>query len=290
LLGTDGAFSAVRLALQFTNRFDYSQSYLAHGYKELSIYPGKDAKWQLDENALHIWPRKDFMMIALPNIDGSFTCTLFLAYNGEVSFEKLNTKKEVEIFFETYFKDLIPLIPNYTEQFFENPTSNLVTIKCSPWNYESKVLLLGDSAHAIVPFYGQGMNAGFEDSYLLDNMIDELDGDWERIIPNFAKMRKPDGDAIADLAMRNFIEMRDLTANPDFLFRKKVEKYLLENHSDYWMPLYSMVTFSNKSYSEALREGQNQDKIMEKVMENAKKNGITDVSKIANMVLEEVKI
>jgi kynurenine 3-monooxygenase len=121
-------------------------------------------------------------------------------------------------------------------------------------------------------------------------MIDELDGDWERIIPNFAKMRKPDGDAIADLAMRNFIEMRDLTANPDFLFRKKVEKYLLENHSDYWMPLYSMVTFSNKSYSEALREGQNQDKIMEKVMENAKKNGITDVSKIANMVLEEVKI
>ncbi len=288
LLGTDGAFSTVRYAMQFAGRFNYSQTFLEHGYKELTIYPDTHSKWKIDNKSLHIWPRKDFMMIALPNLDGSFTCTLFLAYQGEVSFENLKSEEQIKAFFQKYFSDLVPLMPDFVEQFFTNPTSNLVTIKCSPWNYGKEVLLLGDSAHAIVPFYGQGMNAGFEDCHLLDNMIDDLNQDWDKIIPFFAQKRKPDGDAIADLALRNFIEMRDLTANENFLFRKKVEMFLLENHPDLWMPLYSMVTFSNLSYSQALREGINQDKIMEKVMYKAQKLNLSNVEEIANLVIEEI--
>ncbi|MEX2588856.1 MAG: NAD(P)/FAD-dependent oxidoreductase, partial [Chitinophagales bacterium] len=230
VFGTDGAFSAIRSTMQRTDRFDYEQKYLAHGYKELSIKPNAEGNFKMEKNALHIWPRKKFMLIALPNQDGSFTCTLFLAFEGPVSFEQLKDEVSVNAFFEEYFPDAKALMPHLTEEFFENPTSSLVTVKCFPWTYGDKYCLLGDAAHAIVPFYGQGMNAGFEDCYLLDEMWENDPEKWPEMINTFGQMRKPDGDAIADLALHNFIEMRDLVADEQFLLQKKIEKAIQEKY------------------------------------------------------------
>lgn len=256
VFGTDGAFSAIRSTMQRTDRFDYEQKYLAHGYKELSIKPNADGSFKMDKNALHIWPRKKFMLIALPNQDGSFTCTLFLSFEGEISFEKLKSEADVQVFFKEYFPDALELMPHLNEEFFGNPTSSLVTVKCAPWSYGGKYLLLGDAAHAIVPFYGQGMNAGFEDCYLLDEMWEEDPEKWPTIIEEFGKTRKPDGDAIADLALHNFIEMRDLVADEQFLLQKKIEKAIQKKHPEEYKPLYSLVTFSDVPYSEAWNKGQ----------------------------------
>lgn len=266
LLGTDGAFSAVRQRLMFTDRFNYSQDFIAHGYKELSIEPNEDGSHKLEAETLHIWPREDFMLIALPNIDGSFTCTLFLAFEGAVAFENLKTDPEIIGFFQYYFPDIIPLIPDFLEQFKTHPTSSLVTTRCFPWNYGDSVLLMGDAAHAIVPFYGQGMNAGFEDCTLFDRMLDEMQGDMHRIFPEFSHSRKPNGDAVAELALRNFVEMRDLTADPEFLLRKKIEARLSKKYPDKWIPLYSMVTFQEFPYADALKLGTWQDEVMRDVM------------------------
>lgn len=274
LFGCDGAYSAVRHRLQFTDRFSYSQTYIDHGYKELNMLPAASGKHSMDLNTLHIWPRGDFMMIALPNPDGTFTCTLFLGWD---TFEKLTGPAEVEQFFSEHFADLIPLIPDYKEQFFQNPTSSLMMVKCKPWNYGGDVLLLGDAAHAIVPFYGQGMNAGFEDCYLLHAQMESMHWDFARGIPEFARTRQQDGEAIADLAMRNFVEMRDLTADPAFLYRKQVEKMAHESFPEKWIPLYSMVTFSDIPYHRAKREGERQDGIMEQVLDETFRKGITDV-------------
>mgnify|MGYP000123776724 FL=1 len=266
IFGTDGAFSAIRDSLQRRPRFDYSQDYLEHGYKELSIPPLPNGDFALDKNALHIWPRGHFMLIALPNIDGSFTCTLFLPFEGEVSFENLKTDETVLEFFEKYFADTIPLIPSLLEEFKENPTSALVTVKCSPWSYENKVMLMGDASHAIVPFYGQGMNSGFEDCTVLDELIDINNGDWVETFKEFNEARIPDANAISELAKRNFVEMRDSVGNDLFLLRKKIEKHLNKKYPKQFLPVYSMVSFSHIRYSEALAELDRQDRLFDHIL------------------------
>lgn len=266
VFGTDGAFSAIRGVMQKTDRFTYSQYYIEHGYKELTIPPTQDGGFRLEKEALHIWPRGNFMLIALPNPDGSFTCTLFLAFEGKYSFGNLTSTGEARRFFEEHFADALALIPDFDNDWEQNPTSSLVIIRSFPWSRNGKFLLMGDASHAIVPFYGQGMNSGFEDCSVLNEMIDELGEDWPVIMKEFEKTRKPDADAIADLAMRNFVEMRDLTGQPEFLLRKKIEARFNDLHPDKWLPLYSMVTFSHIPYSEALAEGYRQDRIMEEVM------------------------
>lgn len=266
LIGADGAFSAVRTAFQFTDRFDYEQDYIDHGYKELHIPAGPNGTFQLEKNALHIWPRESFMMIALPNPDGSFTCTLFFPFEGSPSFDTLKTRQDVEKFFAETFPDAKHLMPELLEDFQTNPTSSLVTITCYPW-VRNNTLLIGDAAHGVVPFYGQGMNAGFEDCRILNDLLTKHHDRWTDVLPEFQKLRKPDTDAIAQLALDNFIEMRDLVADADFLLRKKIEGKLYELFPDKWIPLYPMVTFMDTMrYSDAMRIGQKQKKIMDEVM------------------------
>lgn len=260
IFATDGAFSLVRGAMVRTDRFDYSQQYLAHGYKELSIPPAEGGGFRMDHSALHIWPRKSFMLIALPNLDGSFTCTLFLAFEGAIAFENLTTVPQVEAFFKEHFPDVVELMPNYVEEFFGNPTSSLVTVKCYPWVYANKIALMGDAAHAVVPFYGQGMNCGFEDCTVMNQLADELNEDWPRVLEAYQQSRKPNADGIAELAVRNFIEMRDLVADPFFQLQKQVEKQLHRRHPDRYIPLYTMVTFTEMPYAEALRRAEVHDR------------------------------
>jgi len=266
IFGADGAFSAVRGSLQKTSRFNFSQDYLEHGYKELSIPPSKEGSHQMEKNALHIWPREQFMLIALPNQDGSFTCTLFLPFEGESSFSNLQTEQQILIFFEKYFPDALALMPTLLEDFDRNPTSSLVTVRCNPWQYQRRVLLIGDAAHAIVPFYGQGMNAGFEDCTILKGLMEQHGDDWTAILSDFTPARITDANAIADLALRNFIEMRDLVADPKFLLRKKIEEHLNNKFSEAFLPVYSMVTFSHLPYGQALQESFVQDELFERIL------------------------
>jgi kynurenine 3-monooxygenase len=277
IFGADGAFSAARLQHQLQHdKFNYSQYYIDCGYKELTIPPTADGEFAMQVNALHIWPRKDYMLIALPNLDKTFTCTLFFPFEarpddpvgrGEASFSNLDTAEKVKAFFEKNFADAAKLMPDYINEFFANPTSSLVTVKCFPWIREDKFALIGDAAHAIVPFFGQGMNCGFEDCRVLDELIDKYQEDWETILKEYQSLRKPDGDAIADLAINNFTEMRDKTADPVFLLQKKIEARLHEKYPEKWIPAYSQVTFSpHIRYSEALSRGQMQEAIMQEVM------------------------
>jgi len=266
IIGADGAFSAVRGAFQITDRFDYSQDYIDHGYKELHIPPGAAGSFQLEKNALHIWPRESFMMIALPNPDGSFTCTLFFPFEGPVSFSKLTRDSEIQHFFDSTFPDAAKLMPTLLEDYNTNPTSSLVTVRCYPW-VKNNTLLIGDAAHAIVPFFGQGMNAGFEDCRILNDLLNQHDDNWQMVLTGFQNERKKNADAIAQLALNNFIEMRDLVADADFLLRKKIEARLHQLYPNQWIPLYSMVTFHDTMpYSVAYETGQKQKKIMDEVM------------------------
>jgi kynurenine 3-monooxygenase len=266
IIGADGAFSMVRQSLQTYDRFDFSQSYINHGYKELHIPASAAGEFQLEKNALHIWPRQSYMMIALPNTDGSFTCTLFFPFEGNPSFETLLPDEAVRKFFSSTFPDATRLMPSLCDDFVSNPTASLVTMKCYPW-VRNKILLIGDAAHAVVPFYGQGMNAGFEDCRILNSLLDTYTNNLDDVLPAFQKQRKPDADAIAQLALDNFVEMRDLVADADFLLRKKIEARLHALYPDKWIPLYSMVTFQdNIRYSEAYTISRSQAKIMNEVM------------------------
>ncbi|HMJ70629.1 MAG TPA: NAD(P)/FAD-dependent oxidoreductase [Cyclobacteriaceae bacterium] len=267
LIGADGAYSAVRGALQFGGRFNFSQEYIEHGYKELHIPASADGNYQLDTNALHIWPRESFMLIALPNPDRTFTGTLFFPFEGATSFNSLSSTGAAKKFFSEVFPDALKLIPDFEQQWASNPVSSLVTMKCWPWSHGNNVLLIGDAAHAVVPFYGQGMNAGFEDCRILNNLLDKHEEDWDRSINEFEALRKPDADSIATLALDNFTEMRDLVADEEFLLRKKIEAKLYQLYPDRWIPLYTMVTFRDDiRYSEAYAAGQKQKKIMDDVM------------------------
>jgi len=221
----------------------------------------------------------------MPNLDGSFTCTLFLPFEGEVSFDSLRTKEEAKGFFKTYFPTVMPDIGNLTEDFFRNPTSAMVTMKCYPWTYWDKVALVGDSAHAIVPFYGQGMNAGFEDIHVLFNLIGELGDNWEAIFKKYQELRKPNADAIAELSYRNFVEMSSKTADPRFLLQKKIEKHFAAKHPDKWIPAYSRVTFSDRPYTEALALGDFQESIMQQIMEMPGIEGLWDSREVEDKML-----
>jgi len=266
IFGADGAFSRIRHKMQRQSMFNYSQEFLNIGYKELNIPANSDESHKLDKNSLHIWPRGEYMLIALPNLDDSFTCTLFMPFEGENSFESLKTKQEVEAFFLKNLPDTINVIPKLSEDFFKNPTSTLVTMKCFPWTFEDKTALIGDACHAIVPFYGHGMNAGFEDISVLNELMSQHKDDWKTIFSEYEKSRKPNADAIAELSYRNFMEMSTKTADATFLLQKKIEKHFSDKYPDKWIPLYSRVTFSDRPYSEALALGNRQNEIMEIIM------------------------
>jgi kynurenine 3-monooxygenase len=263
VIGVDGAFSAVRVSMQQNiDNFTYDESYLAHGYKELTIPPGPDDSWQMEKNALHIWPRKSFMMIALPNPDGSFTCTLFWEFEGPRSFATTKTEDDVRRFFDEEFPDAVPLMPTLLEDFKNNPTGSLVTVRCAPWYYRDKVCLLGDAAHAVVPFYGQGMNAAFEDCVVLDECLEEFPNNRERAFAEYFSRRKENADALADLAIGNFIEMRDKTASRTFRAKKKLDHFLEAALPGIYLPLYTMVTFTRIPYAQAARRARLQDRIL----------------------------
>jgi kynurenine 3-monooxygenase len=267
VIATDGAGSAIRNEMLKLRRFNFSQEYLDYGYKELTIPAGPDGKHVMETHALHIWPRGTFMLIALPNVDGTFGCIFFLPFEGEVSFAELDTEAKVLAFFETQFPDALPLMPNLVDNFFTNPTGAMVTIKCSPWHVEGSALLLGDAAHAIVPFFGQGMNCAFEDCTYLLELLDRHGPDWEIVFSSFEKSRKADTDAIADMAIENFVEMRDRVADPRFLFRKKVELELEKRYPGRFVPKYAMVTFHRTPYSVAAERGAIQDRILGELCE-----------------------
>jgi len=286
LIAADGAGSAVRMAmLRGIPRFNLSQQFLEHGYKELHIPLDENGGFSMEKNALHIWARHQFMMIALPNFDGSFTCTLFLAHTGENSFEQLKDKESLRQFFETNFHDAIPMMPTLVEDFFNHPTGNLGTIKCFPWNVGAKSLLLGDSAHAVVPFYGQGMNASFEDCRVLNGLIEKNGANWEAVFVEYENLRKENTDAIADLAEENFYEMRDAVADPVFVRKRELETKLEQTFPHYFSK-YSLVTFrEDLPYKVAKQKGNAQDKLLMEICAE-----VEDVSKIdLNEVMEKIK-
>jgi kynurenine 3-monooxygenase len=277
IIGVDGAFSAVRASMQrkidprkdgfaAANNFEYDESYLAHGYKELTIPPGPNGSWQMEKNALHIWPRKSFMMIALPNPDGSFTCTLFWEFDGPRSFATTKTDADIRKFFDDEFPDAVPLLPTLLDDFKTNPTGSLVTIRCAPWFYRDKVCLVGDAAHAVVPFYGQGMNAAFEDCVVLDECVEKFGEDRQRAFAEYFRKRKANADALADLALENFIEMRDKTASRAFRTKKRLDHFLEAALPGIYLPLYTMVTFTRIPYSVAARRARVQDMIVYTVL------------------------
>ena len=315
VIATDGAGSAVRQSMERQlSGFEMSSVFLEHGYKELHIPPAADGGFLLEKNALHIWPRHQFMMIALPNSDGSFTCTLFLSaeaepptlaagmmptlnniddtptglppvYTGDsASFDKLNSPDAVRRFFDREFPDAVPLMPTLVEDFFENPTGQLGTVKCWPWNVGGKALLLGDSAHAVVPFYGQGMNCAFEDVRVLDSLIEKHDKDWEVIYDECGQLRKVNTDAIADMAEENFYEMRDRVADPVFQRKRELETKLEQTYPDYFSK-YSMVTFrEDLPYSIAKQKGNAQDRLLMEICASVENFSEVDLEKVMDRV------
>ena len=268
VIGCDGSASSIRAEMLRMNRFNFSQQYLDYGYKELTIPAGPQGEHLLETHALHIWPRGNHMLIALPNIDGTFACILFLPFEGADSFADLTTPAQVDQFFESRFPDAVPLMPQLGENYFANPTGAMVTIKCSPWHVEGKALLLGDAVHAIVPFFGQGLNCGFEDCSCLVELLDRDGADWPRIFAKFENERKVNTDAIADMAIENFTEMRDRVADSRFLFRKKVELALEQRYPQLFVPKYAMVTFHRIPYSVALARGAVQDRMLAELCES----------------------
>jgi len=262
VIGVDGAFSAVRGAMQKLNRFDYSQSYLRHGYKELTIPPVAGGGFAMEKHALHIWPRRSFMMIALPNPDGSFTCTLFWPFEGPSSFAAIRTDDDVRRFFDSQFPDAVPMMPTLLKDFRDNPTGSMVTVRCAPWHHRDKVALVGDACHAVVPFYGQGMNAAFEDCVALTECMERFAPDYGRAFAEYEARRRPNTDALADLAIENFVEMRDKTASRSFHTKKKVERTLHRLLPGWYTPLYTMISFTRIPYSKARRKARAQDRIV----------------------------
>jgi len=293
IIGTDGAGSVLRKSYYLGKKFlfSFSQDYLTHGYKELSILPTEKGDYKTYKNALHIWPRGDFMLIALPNLDGSFTVTLFLSHSeGEYNFNNLTTPEIVTEFFNKEFPDALKLMPNLIEDFFENPTSALGTVKCSPWHYKANTLLMGDAAHAIVPFYGQGMNASFEDVVEFDQILDTHQGNWEAVFKAYENTRKKDTDAIADLAIDNFHEMKGHVANPIFQEKRKLEMALEKHFPDEYSSKYSLVTFNDQvGYNEAMTRGRAQDKAILNMIADNEINLNGDLKAILKRVLKETQ-
>jgi kynurenine 3-monooxygenase len=275
ILGTDGAFAATRGKLQTSDRFNYSQQYLHVGYKELEIPEGPNGSFKMEKNALHIWPRGSFMMIALPNPAGDFTCTLFVPFE---KFEQIKTDEDIRKFFEDEFADAMPMMPTLLEDYKRNPIGNLVTVKCFPWVKGDKLALAGDAAHAVVPFYGQGMNCSFEDIVVLDNMIEKYGDDWNTIFGEYQKERKPNADAIADLAVQNYYEMADKVGDKHFLHKKHIEHDLADLYPDKFKSQYELTTFSLSGYRYALDMGQKNDALLEKIIADGAEEKIKDAT------------
>ncbi|WP_375235692.1 FAD-dependent oxidoreductase [Winogradskyella sp.] len=290
IIATDGAGSALRRSYYLERKFlfSFSQEYLTHGYKELTILPTENGDYKTYKSALHIWPRGEFMVIALPNLDGSFTVTLFLSYaEGKYNFNNLTSPEIVTEFFQKEFPDALELMPNLIHDFFENPTAPLGTVKCSPWYYKGNTLLMGDSAHAIVPFYGQGMNASFEDVVEFDAIIDKNEGDWETIFSEYGKTRKKNTDAIADLAIDNFHEMKDHVGKVIFQEKRKIEMALEKEFPEDYSSKYSLVTFNEHiGYREAMLKGRAQDKAILNMLSDGVISSEDDIKDI----LDKVKI
>jgi kynurenine 3-monooxygenase len=293
IIATDGAGSAMRKSYYLGKKFlfSFSQNWLTHGYKELSILPTETGDYKAYKNALHIWPRGDFMVIALPNLDGSFTVTLFLSFDqGEYNFNNLTTPEIVLEFFQKEFPDALELMPNLVEDFFENPTAPLGTVKCAPWHYKGNTLLMGDAAHAIVPFYGQGMNASFEDVVEFDKVLDQNLESWEAVFETYEATRKKDTDAIADLAIDNFYEMKGHVANPIFQEKRKIEMALEKQFPKDYFSKYSMVTFKEDiPYSEAMKKGRAQDKAILNMLNDGKLKADDDLKSILKKVNDETQ-
>lgn len=295
IFATDGAGSALRQSYYLGKKFlfSFSQEYLSHGYKELSILPAENGAYKTYKNALHIWGREAFMLIALPNLDGSFTVTLFLSYDeGEYNFNNLTTKERVLEFFGKYFKDALELMPNLVEDFFENPTSPIGTVKCSPWHYKGNTLLMGDAAHAIVPFYGQGMNASFEDVTEFDNILDKGYADWETVFKAYEKSRKKDTDAIADLAIDNFHEMKGHVNHANFREKRTLEMAFEKEFPNDYSSKYSLVTFNEDiNYREAMLKGRAQDKAILNMLADGEISTSLDLKdkEVLKPILEKVK-
>lgn len=288
VIGCDGSASAIRGEMLKRSRFNFSQDYLNYGYKELTIPAGPGGAHALETNALHIWPRGNYMLIALPNTDGTFACILFLPFEGPDSFEQLTSPPAVARFFQDHFPDAVFLMPDLAANFFENPTGAMVTIKCSSWHIEGRALLLGDAAHAIVPFFGQGINCGFEDCTVFLDLLDRYGADWEKIFQQFEAARKNNTDAIADMAVENFVEMRDRVADPQFLFRKKVELALEAKYPGHFVPKYAMVTFHRVPYTTALQRGHVQDRILGELCDRIRRIEDLDWSKADRLIRSEL--
>jgi len=288
VIGCDGSASAVRGEMLKLSRFNFSQQYLDYGYKELTIPAGPDGKHSIETHALHIWPRGNHMLIALPNIDGTFACILFLPFEGADGFAGLTTPPQLHQFFQSRFPDAVSLMPQLTDNFFANPTGAMVTVKCSPWHIDGKALLLGDAAHAIVPFFGQGLNCGFEDCTALLELIDRLGPDWAQVFAEFENQRKVNTDAIADMAIENFTEMRDRVADSRFLFRKKVELALEAKYPTLFVPKYAMVTLHRIPYSVALARGAVQDRMLTELCDSINRVEDLDWSKADRLIRRDL--
>lgn len=262
LVGADGAYSVVRAELVRSERQDYSQAYLTHGYRELYIPPVGQGGHRLDRNALHIWPRGGVMMMAMANMDGSFTVTLYLPFEGPESFASLREPGAVQRFFERRFPDATPLIPDLEDAWSEHPVGSLVTVRTRPWQLDGKVVLVGDACHAIVPFYGQGANAAFEDCVVLRDMLIRYPADRARAFREYERSRRPNTEAIADLALANFHEMRDQVASPWFRLEKRAEVLLHRLFPRWYLPLYTMISFTRIPYALARARAANQVRVM----------------------------
>jgi len=288
LIGTDGSASAVRAAILERTGGRLDEEPLGHGYKELTIPAAAGGQFRMEKNALHIWPRGEYMLIALPNADGSFTATLFLPNQGKESFQALTTPEAVDALFERRFADAIPLMPGLGEDFFGNPTGHLETIRCEPWSFEDHALVLGDAAHAIVPFHGQGMNAAFEDCSAFDQCLGDPDRPWNEVFADFEERRRPNTDAIADMALENYIEMRSTVREPKFQLKKDLSFRLEERHPGRFIPRYSMVMFHTIPYAEAKRRGAIQEEILDELTSRAASLDEVDLARADRLIAERL--
>lgn len=285
VFATDGAFSAVRYnAMQKLDKFDYSQKYIEDGYREILLPANNDGSYKLEKNTLHIWPRGRFMLIALPNFNGSFTCTLFMPFEGHKHcFNNLTSKTKVEGFFKSVFPDFFKLMPEVADAWEDHPLSSLAIIRCFPWTH-GKTALMGDAAHATVPFFGQGMNCGFEDCSVMYNLMKKHNEDWNKIFREYETVRKPNGDAVQDLSLLNYVVMRDRVADEDYLLQQKVERRMNELYPDKYFPMYSMVSFTDIEYHTALKKGQKQDEIIKEEIIKYKINSASSQEEIDRMI------
>ena len=263
VMGSDGSSSCIRNCINERSSINFQKKPLGHGYKELSIPATADGDFKMDPEALHIWPRGDFMLIALPNMDRSFTCTLFFPMDGNTSFSSITSDDQIYDLFNSYFSDTIDLIPDLVEEYQQNPVGSLAKVYCDKWYYQDKLVIFGDAAHAIVPFFGQGMNASFQDCTVINNLIEEFHGDWGMIFSEFSKNHVPNGHAIADMALENYLEMRDSVNDPVYKNRRELEFSLETQFRDRFIPRYSMVSFHTMPYTEVYKRGLLQLKMMD---------------------------